>query len=485
MLVKSFGGLWRGFGSMGPSGLYTMSEAGLFFDFSDPRTLTTDAAGATPLTAPGQTIGLVADKSRIRAPITSYAGVQASAGLRPAWGRGPKSRRNQIDISEDFANAYWTKTGVVTTAVAPGPFSGMVADRLDSGYVHAIENFGAVLVTQSVYVKPDGASSVSILVGDSTRGTFTFATMLATGSVEFEALSNGWYRVWANYTPLAGNRTYRVTTVDGAVFLSGFQIETGATPTFYQKATSAFDLTETGFPSFGYTRLDGADDKLTVTLPGAITGDLMIFGRNGSWIETGVTLPSGAFDLGPTGTVLTPGVLRALGDLVGIVIIARTTTAAERALALRYFAARGAAGWLLAGAELITNGTFAVDASGWVSNNATLAVVGGELEFTATLSVHSVQRGVTVVPGTPYLFTFSGRRGTIAALKYSVYNATGLADIVPSTAYAADATMRPWQFVFIAPAGCVTANVYMARDSGSTGTAYFDNVSVKPLTVGA
>ena len=429
MQLQRSGSVWRGFGSVGPAGFFALGETGLFFDFSDPRTLTTDAAGATPLTAPGQTIGLVADKSRIRAPITSYAGVQASAGLRPAWGRAPNTRRNLL---------------LGTAALA-------TQSRAVIAAAHTLSFKGTGTIT---------------LTGASTAGP-----LLGTGADN---------RVALTFTPTAGGLTL---TVAGSV--TEAQLETAGAATPYQFVNSAFDMTEAGAPAFGYTRLDGADDKLTVTLPGAITGDLMIFGRNGSWIETGVTLPSGAFDLGPTGTVLTPGVLRALGDLVGIVIIARTTTAAERALALRYFAARGAAGWLLAGAELITNGTFAVDASGWVSNNATLAVVGGELEFTATVSVHNVQRGVTVVPGTPYLFTFLARRGTIAALKYSVYNATGLADIVPSTAYAADATMRPWQFVFIAPAGCVTANVYMARDSGSTGTAYFDNVSVKPLTVGA
>lgn len=491
---------WLGIPAVTPRSLFLNGDDGFVFDFSNPASLFTDAAGATPLTAPGQTIGLACDKSRPRSPITSYAGVQASAGLRPTYGRAPKSRRNLLTYSEAFDNATWIK-GVSGTASAPvvtpnaalAPNGEMTADlvqlrlngALDSSFSWLYQNISVpsgVTRTTSFYVKAANPGDVGKVIRLS--GATTNAVTL---TADWQRVSNS-ALVAVGITISVGVRLRNIDgTSDSVDFhLWGGHFEDGAIVTPYQKVTTGFDITEARYPTYGYARFDGADDKLTITLPSALTGDLMLFGRNGSWIEAGVTLPSGAFDLGPTGTVLTPGILSALGDLVGAVIIGRTTTATERALALRYFAARGAAGWLVAGAEGVVNGTFTTDTAGWTFTNATGAVAGGELEFTATVSgAHNVQRGVAVTPGTPYLLSFDARLGTMTVLRYSVYNATGAANIIAPTTYAATAATKRFQFVFTPPAGCVTANVYMARDSGSAGTAYFDNVSCKPLTVGA
>ena len=53
-----------GSGSVSPLALFAANEPGVWFDPSDLTTLFTDPAGTTPVTTPGQTVGLMLDKSR-------------------------------------------------------------------------------------------------------------------------------------------------------------------------------------------------------------------------------------------------------------------------------------------------------------------------------------------------------------------------------------------------------------------------------------
>lgn len=508
MQSKTIGNLWTGFGSAGPRSFYQLGADGAFFDFSTPATLFTDAAGTTPLTAPGQTIGLACDKSRVRSPVTAYAGVQASAGLRPTWGRGPKSRRNMYQRSHLFDNAAWVKAEATVSpgaALAPdGSLSAQLAVPSVNAAAHQIYQSIALTngqtYTVSVYAKAAGYSFVNLRFGGGIASEAFFN--LATGAVvsattpanaAIVAIGDGWYR--CSYTATASSTASFSVSVNLAttsdsfglagngtsgIYLWAAQLETGALTTPPQMTGNVFDITEPGQPAFGYARLDGADDKLTVTLPSAITGDLMICGRNGSWIEAGVTLPSGAFDLGPTGTVLTPGVLRALGDLVGVVIIGRTTTATERALALRYFAARGAAGWLVAGAELINNGAF-VDGTGWSNSSTgtgTAVISGGQATLTGVdmsnrgaLLLTSVT-GITI--GQPYMIQWQITSGT-ANSQVAVSSGGAVMDRFGASV----AETRRAVFIAGATAIWFSVNVYGA------GAVVFDNFSIKPLTVGA
>jgi len=107
-------------------------------------------------------------------------------------------------------------------------------------------------------------------------------------------------------------------------------------------------MTEAGVPSYGYIRPDRTDDVLTTTLTLAQTGDVAVFGRTGSKIESGLIYGAGAtFSLGPTTvTGMSAGVLAAVGDVVGLLAIGRALTVAEKASTLAYFQARGAGAWL-------------------------------------------------------------------------------------------------------------------------------------------
>lgn len=76
-------GLTQPQGGFNPSSLFADGGNGILWDFTATGPLFTDDAGTTPLTTAAQTIGMVRDGSRTRSPATAYAGVQASAGLRP------------------------------------------------------------------------------------------------------------------------------------------------------------------------------------------------------------------------------------------------------------------------------------------------------------------------------------------------------------------------------------------------------------------
>ena len=66
-IVSPLDGFSSPFGSLrgfSPAALFALNEPGVWYDPSDLTTMFQDRAGTTPVTAPGQTVGLVLDKSR-------------------------------------------------------------------------------------------------------------------------------------------------------------------------------------------------------------------------------------------------------------------------------------------------------------------------------------------------------------------------------------------------------------------------------------
>jgi hypothetical protein len=57
------GGLWGAFGGFSPATLFAMGEQGYWLDPSDFSTMFQDSAGTTPVTAAGQSVGRILDKS--------------------------------------------------------------------------------------------------------------------------------------------------------------------------------------------------------------------------------------------------------------------------------------------------------------------------------------------------------------------------------------------------------------------------------------
>ena len=92
--------------SLTPSDLFTVGELGAWYDPSDMSTLFQDTAGATPVTASGQTVGLIRDKSGRGLHLT-----QATAGSRPTFIDSGGLRSLQFDGVDDWMISASTNFG--------------------------------------------------------------------------------------------------------------------------------------------------------------------------------------------------------------------------------------------------------------------------------------------------------------------------------------------------------------------------------------
>ena len=374
-------GLTQPQGSFNPAALFADGGNGILWDFTAPGPLFTDDAGTTPLTTAAQTIGMVRDGSRARSPATAYAGVQASAGLRPPYGIAPSSRRQLLTYSEQFGNGVWSKEATTVTANADvAPDGTATAGRLletATTATHAISPTITAIATShcySVYLKKgSGATApdwVQLSFGGTSSGYGNFnlssgAVGVTSGATSaISSAGSGWYKCSLISTPSAGalsvqiiftNNTDSATrrpsyagAVTSDVLIWGAQLELAATATAYQKSVTALEITETGFATYGYTRPDLSDDILSTVLTLAQTGDVAIFGRTASKLEAGLVYGAGStFSMGATTvTGMTAGVLASVGDVLGLVAIGRTLTSTERANLLTYFQARGAGAYI-------------------------------------------------------------------------------------------------------------------------------------------
>jgi hypothetical protein len=131
------------------------------------------------------------------------------------------------------------------------------------------------------------------------------------------------------------------------------------------------------------------------------------------------------------------------------------------------------------GSELVTNGTFDSNTTGWLSAGLTTSVTSGELEVTTTAAGHYMSQQIAVQGGTTYTYSWRARRGTMSQINMSIFCSTTGSNIVSPYNYNATTSMADYNLTFTTPANCTTANVYVIRDSGTTGTAYFDNFSLR------
>ena len=491
--LKQIDGRWQGRGNASPRNLFQSAEPGFYLDFSTTQPLYQDTAAATPLTLPDQSVGLAADRSRARSPITVAAAVQASLGLRPKWGRMPKTgRRNLLTYTEQFDNAAWIKDNsgtasvpVVTANAATDPNGELTADLIQLRLNGATDGSLSWLY-QNIAVPSGATRTTSFYVKAASAGGVGKTIRLTGTRNPTVTLTADWQRVSDSALLVTGAtisfgirlRGNEGTSDSVDLHIWGGQVDDGSTATAYQAVTNAFDVTEAGVPSYGYIRPDLMDDFLTVTTPAAQTGDVMVFGRKGTWLETGVTYGSGAaVSIGPTTmTGLPAGLLQAVqgpvsdisGGLVGVLAIGRTLTAAERTAALNYYKARGAAGLLVAGADVNpdpgfnTPGvwTFTGASPGW-------SISGGKAECTATAGGNRwilIPNRLTV--GVTYLVTAD-----------VVVTAGGFVPDVSAVAatYATTSGTKKW----IVTASITTLNLIATNSFIGS----IDNVTFQPLTV--
>ena len=131
------------------------------------------------------------------------------------------------------------------------------------------------------------------------------------------------------------------------------------------------------------------------------------------------------------------------------------------------------------GSELVTNGTFDTNVSDWLAGNATITHSSGEALVTTSGAGHYVSQTITVLPDTAYTYSWRARRGTMSQIYMSVYDTSNGQNIRGPFDYGATTSMASYSVTFTTPANCTSINVYLIRDSGTTGTAYFDDASLR------
>jgi hypothetical protein len=293
---------------------------------------------------------------------------QGTAAARPVLARVPSGgRRNLLEYTEEFDNAYWTKSGVTVSAnAATAPDTSSTADELiedsstglhlsykDTGIVASSTEF-----TTSIYAKQNTRRYFSIVLfgtsGDWTMTTFDLQAGTVTEDrnndpTRFTSLSSsivddgdGWYRCIVTVTQVTNTIDTRFflsntgtpyadttfnSTVGGpsyagdgtsGIYIWGAQLEEASTASAYQKVVTENDVTEAGVDSVFYAFDDEVDDAINWTAPADT--DYTI-----SYVDTAgnVTTLTGQSLSGATDILLDPA-------LVGYLAIDRALTAQEK-----------------------------------------------------------------------------------------------------------------------------------------------------------
>lgn len=263
--------------------MFAANEQGIWLDPSDFSTLFQDAAGTTPVTALGQPVGLIRDKSG-----RGNHASQTTAASRPTV----EARVNLLTYSEQMGNAAWQKTRTtVTSGAITGPL-GALADKISedtSTNTHYISQLvfvpSGVLYTASIYVKAAGRTRAMWYMTDNASGPSEANINLATGTVTLTGygswtgtsasiadVGDGWYRVTVSGVKGAGtvidsillfadNSGAYAYTGDGVsgMYATAAQFEYGPVST-YQKVNTATDYVDVGAPR--YLSFDGTDDGM-------------------------------------------------------------------------------------------------------------------------------------------------------------------------------------------------------------------------------
>ena len=262
-----------------PISLFSAGEQGIWLDPSDLTTMFTDRAGTTPVTTPGQTVGKRLDKSG-----RGNHAVAPTDAARPTYGIEPKTgRRNLLEQTEEFNNAYWTKTSATII-----PDSDGIADLLypsTSGTLRGIERtIGGVSSTPYTTSIEAKAAGLNFLYLYGAQGNVVAYFNLSTGVIgtvgsgltaTITDVGSGYYRCSVTQTVTtrfvyaggcdANGSTQATASGTNGILIRKAQLEASATATAYQRVGTAFDVTEAGVPTVHYVQYDGTDDSFSTS----------------------------------------------------------------------------------------------------------------------------------------------------------------------------------------------------------------------------
>ena len=169
------------------------------------------------------------------------------------------TRSNLITYSNDFSNAYWSKSNLSVTSGFNSPDGTLNADKLvenTSTGVHQVYRLSANSNTTysiSIFAKKGERDKFRINIGNDTHyadfnlSNGTIINQIgATTTSKIDLISNGWYRCSISYTESTGAPTYNLYRLldnngnasyqgDGTsgIYIYGAQIEAGSYATSY------------------------------------------------------------------------------------------------------------------------------------------------------------------------------------------------------------------------------------------------------------
>ena len=217
---------------------------------------------------------------------------QTTLASRPILARVPEGgRRNLLERTEEFDDAYWTQGGVEITTVGADTFDGVPYDLItqtQNWTVTAARIFVAAIGrTASIYAKAGTNDKITIrsidglryAIFDLTNGTVDKSNLNVADDAIITPQGSGYYRCEVRapsdmpnfYVGLYG-------TTGQTVYLGGPQLEPGSTATDYQKVVDEYDITEAGVTSLEYLSFDGVDDGIaTASIDFTSTDKMSVF----------------------------------------------------------------------------------------------------------------------------------------------------------------------------------------------------------------
>jgi hypothetical protein len=271
------------------AGLFRGGRKGIWLDPSDLSTMFQDLAQTSPVTAPGQTVMVIRDKSGNN----SHATQSGASTVRPVYGFHPMGGQRQLLIWSGLDGATsggvaptlgWTRssgTGTQQPTVAADATLG------GNSIVASCSSLRWVLTSSPAVAIPANSTLVfSIVANITTVGTQTLAQMVTwlngpagstiTYKVNGSAANSGDAPPLANGVIIecvltsAGtsgnaNPTFGVGVVSNTTGTTKYrdpQAEFGNTRTTYQRSWSVYESKQSGVSDAHYLQFDGSNDAL-------------------------------------------------------------------------------------------------------------------------------------------------------------------------------------------------------------------------------
>jgi len=406
--------------------------------------------------------------------------IQSSASLKPVLGRVPVGgRRNLLPVSEDLTQWFNSGGEVTVSKGIDDPFGGNSAYRLMPIPGNNFFRLTDFAIQYPVIGEADtwGVYVRLVTVGANNIVQLYFPGVNSSERIENQLVQDQW--VFVELSQVATSDSSNVVQIrignEGTVIdVCRPQYEKGGASTPYQRVTSDLDVYEEGQQHIEYLRFDGIDDCMTQTFPDGFEGDLIVCGTKGSWVDENVSIPPGGeLTIGPIGLPNTPNILPALGDIIGWVPVSRTTTEEERQRIIEYYKGRGAKGRLVpSGVELVTNGTFDSDLSGWSSvNNEWVWNDGAAVITAAQSSTAYLIHSAIVEKGKTYQLTIS-LLSTDAPIEARFGSSAPAQSVIRFAAPGEHKAILPW---------LGDGSTLFIRNASAGGSATIDNISIQEL----